>query len=63
VVDVCAKLTLEPEALEPADLQPLRDLGSSDIQILDILNYAAFFANANRLMLTLGEPIPKKKSR
>jgi len=63
VVDVSAKLTLEPEALEASDLRPLRDLGFTDIQILDILNYAAFFANANRLMLTLGEPAPKKKSR
>lgn len=61
VVDVCAKLTREPETLEPSDLQPLRDLGFTDIQILDILNYAAFFANANRLMLTLGEPAPKKR--
>lgn len=63
IVDVCARLTREPEALNGADLQPLRDLGLTDIEILDILNYAAFFANANRLMLTLGEPAPQKKIR
>ena len=56
IVDLGAKLTRTPEALTSADLQPLRDLGFSDIEILDVINYAAFFANANRLMLTLGEP-------
>lgn len=63
IVDASAKLTVEPEGLSAADLQPLRDLGLTDIEILDILNYAAFFANANRLMLTLGEPAPQKKLR
>ncbi len=63
VVDVSAKLTNDPESLSGADLEPLRDLGLSDTEILDILNYAAFFANANRLMLTLGEPVPQPKLR
>lgn len=63
VVDASAKLTLDPESFSGADLQPMRELGLTDIEILDILNYAAFFANANRLMLTLGEPIPQKKLR
>jgi uncharacterized peroxidase-related enzyme len=57
VVDLSAKVTLDPERLTAADLQPLRDLGFDDLAILDVINYAAFFANANRLMLTLGEPI------
>jgi uncharacterized peroxidase-related enzyme len=56
IVDLGAKLTNEPEALAESDLQPLRDLGFDDFGILDVINYAAFFANANRLMLTLGEP-------
>ena len=63
IVDVCAKLTRTPEALTGHDLRPLRNLVLTDIEILDILNYAAFFANANRLMLTLGEPAPQKKLR
>ena len=57
IVDVSAKLTRDPEGLTGADLRPLRELGFSDLEILDTLNYAAFFANANRLMLTLGEPV------
>ena len=63
VVDLSAKLTRDPEGLTGADLAPLRDLGFDDITILDILNYAAFFANANRLMLTLGEPTPSATTR
>ena len=58
IVDLSAKTTLDPESLTSADLQPLRDLGFDDLGILDVINYAAFFANANRLMLTLGEPLP-----
>lgn len=61
VVDLSAKLTSDPEALTAADLAPLRELGFDDLAILDVLNYAAFFANANRLMLTLGEPRAAKR--
>jgi uncharacterized peroxidase-related enzyme len=56
IVDLSAKVTKDPESLTSADLQPLRGLGFDDLGILDVINYAAFFANANRLMLTLGEP-------
>ncbi len=63
IVDACATLTLDPESFSAADLRSMRELGLTDIEILDILNYAAFFANANRLMLTLGEPATQKKLR
>ncbi|MGE3796795.1 MAG: alkylhydroperoxidase, partial [Thermomicrobiales bacterium] len=63
VVDLATKLTLDPEDFGPEDLQPLRDLGLDDLTILDAINYTAFFGNANRLMLTLGEPRrPQKRS-
>ncbi|MGB3327558.1 MAG: peroxidase-related enzyme [Thermomicrobiales bacterium] len=55
IVDYAATLALHPNAVGPADLQPLRDLGLTDLQLLDITNAAAIFANANRLMATLGE--------
>jgi uncharacterized peroxidase-related enzyme len=58
IVDLSAKVTRDPESLTPADLAPLREQGLDDVTILDVINYAAFFANANRLMLTLGEPKP-----
>jgi uncharacterized peroxidase-related enzyme len=47
VVDLSAKLTTDPEALTAADLAPLREQGLDDLAILDVINYAAFFANAN----------------
>lgn len=56
VVDLAAKVTTDPDALTAEDLQPLRGLGFDDLGVLDVINYASFFANANRLMLTLGEP-------
>lgn len=57
VVDLARKVTVNPEALATADLQELRDQGFGDLDILDIINYSAFFANANRLMLSLGGPV------
>jgi uncharacterized peroxidase-related enzyme len=59
VADLSSKLTLNPEDLSAADLAPLRDLGVSDLGILDLIQSASIFANANRLMLTLGEPAGK----
>lgn len=61
VVDLAAKLTVDPEAVSAADLAPLRKQGFDDLAILDAANYAAFFANANRLMLSLGEPRPRPR--
>jgi uncharacterized peroxidase-related enzyme len=55
IVDVSVKLTQDPATFTAADLQPLRDLGFSDLEILDITNGAAIFAWANRLLQTLGE--------
>ena len=58
VVDFAAKLTREPMAMTVADLRPLREVGMDDLEIHDLINAVAMFANANRLMQTLGEPIP-----
>lgn len=60
VVDLATRVTLAPESLSQADFATLRALGFNDLGILDIINYTAFFANANRLMLTLGEPYPAR---
>jgi uncharacterized peroxidase-related enzyme len=57
VVDYAAKLTRSPAEMTPADLKPLRQVGMDDLEILDLTNAVAMFANANRLMQTLGEPI------
>ncbi len=64
IVDLSAKITQDPESLTAADLDPLRELGFDDLTILDVINYASFFANANRLMLSLGEPrLPAHRAR
>jgi uncharacterized peroxidase-related enzyme len=57
IVDYGAKLTREPAAMTVADLAPLRAVGMDDLEIHDLTNAVAMFANANRLMQTLGEPV------
>lgn len=57
IVDYAAKLTRAPAAMTVADLAPLRAAGMDDLEIFDLTNAVAMFANANRLMQTLGEPI------
>lgn len=59
ILDLSAKLTVDPEAVTADDLQSARDQGFDDLGILDLIQSAAIFANANRLMLTLGEPALK----
>lgn len=58
VVDLAAALSVTPPAATRAHLDRLRDLGLADLEILDVIQAASFFAWANRLMLTLGEPAP-----
>lgn len=58
IVDFAAKLTDFPSRLTTADLTPLRQQDFSDWEIMDLANAVAVFAWANRLMQTLGEPVP-----
>lgn len=60
IVDYAVKLTSDPEGLSGDDIMPLRAAGLSDHEILDVTHAAALFAWANRLMLTLGEPVKPK---
>ncbi len=57
IVDYTTKLTRVPATMTVADLRPLRDVGMDDLEIHDLTNAVAMFANANRLMQTLGEPV------
>jgi uncharacterized peroxidase-related enzyme len=56
ILDYAAKLTRDPAAITPADAEPLRAQGLTDLEILDLTHAVAMFAWANRLMQTLGEP-------
>lgn len=58
ITDLAAALSVTPPAATQNHIQRLRALGLPDLDILDAIQSAAFFSWANRLMLTLGEPIP-----
>jgi alkylhydroperoxidase domain protein len=49
-------LSSTPIAFGPEHVQRLRQVGLDDAAIVDVINSAAFFNWANRLMLSLGEP-------
>ncbi len=57
ITDLAAALTLTPPAATQAHLSRLRELGLQELDLLDAMQAAAFFSWANRLMLTLGEPV------
>ena len=57
LVDLAVDLTAYPPPLGVERLRALRQLGLSDLELLDALHAAAIFAWANRLMQTLGEPV------
>ncbi|MGF6659263.1 putative peroxidase-related enzyme [Paraburkholderia atlantica] len=57
IVRYAIDLTLHPHALTAGSLDALRRVGLDDAQILDLSHAIAIFAWANRLMLTLGEPV------
>lgn len=57
VRDAAVALTQTPIALTAAHVEALRAEGFDELSILDVLQGAAFFNNANRLMLTLGRAV------
>jgi len=58
IVDFARALTQVPPAATQDQLAALRRAGLGDLEILDLIHAVAMFANANRLMQTLGEPVP-----
>jgi alkylhydroperoxidase domain protein len=56
IVTASVALTATPIAFDDARIDELRAVGLDDLDILDVINGAAFFNWANRLMLSLGEP-------
>lgn len=57
IVQFSIALTSAPNAVSPADIQALKDVGLTELEILDLMHSVAIFAWANRLMLNLGEPV------
>ncbi|PLM40728.1 alkylhydroperoxidase, partial [Klebsiella michiganensis] len=55
-IDFAAAISVTPPALSVDHLAAVEQQGLDTLAQLDLLQSAAFFAWANRLMLTLGEP-------
>lgn len=62
VVAASVALSATPPAFGPDHVARLRGAGLDDGEIVDVINGAAFFNWANRLMLSLGEPeVPARR--
>ena len=58
LVAASVALTETPSAFGSAEIADLKEAGLDDLAIADLIQSAAFFNWANRLMLSLGEPTP-----
>lgn len=58
VFDYALKLSKTPSEAGAAEIAALRASGMTDAEIFDLTNAVAMFGWANRLMQTLGDPIP-----
>jgi alkylhydroperoxidase domain protein len=56
IVRASVALASTPIGFGQEHIEQLRDVGLDDAEIVDVINGAAFFNWANRLMLSLGEP-------
>jgi alkylhydroperoxidase domain protein len=56
IVKASVALASMPIAFGPEHIEELRSVGLESAEIVDVINGAAFFNWANRLMLSLGEP-------
>ena len=54
IADYVVKLTLAPWEMRRSDLQPMRDQGLSDRDILDVNLIASYYAYVNRIADGLG---------
>jgi alkylhydroperoxidase domain protein len=59
IVAASTALTATPIAFGAPHVARLREVGLDDLEIADVIHGAAFFNWANRLMLSLGEPVIK----
>jgi uncharacterized peroxidase-related enzyme len=57
LLDYAAKLTRTPWDMAPSDLDPLRNAGLTDVDILDANLTVAYFAYVNRLAQGLGAEV------
>ena len=58
IVAASVALSATPVSFGAGHIASLRNAGLDDLQISDVIHGAAFFNWANRLMLSLGQPVP-----
>ena len=56
ITDLVASLSATPIQASTTQIDTLRTLGLSELELVDLIQSSAFFSWANRLMLSLGEP-------
>ncbi len=56
ITDLVASLSATPIQSSTSQIDRLRELGLSELELVDLIQSSAFFSWANRLMLSLGEP-------
>lgn len=54
ILAYAGKLTRSPEAMTAEDLEPMRDTGLSDVDILAVAEVTAYYAYVNRIADGLG---------
>ena len=57
IVAASVTLTATPSRFGDTEIARLRAVGLDDLEIADVIHAASFFNWANRLMLSLGEPV------
>jgi len=62
IIAASVALSQTPSAFDQRHVEALRKNGLDDLAISDVVQSAAFFNWANRLMLSLGEPTPPAQS-
>jgi uncharacterized peroxidase-related enzyme len=62
VKQAAVTLTDTPSHFGQYEIATLRAAGLDDFEITDVISTSAFFNWANRLMLSLGEPVPATKA-
>ncbi|GAA3573682.1 alkylhydroperoxidase domain protein [Nonomuraea rosea] len=62
VIDASVALAATPGEFGAGHIEALRAAGLDDLAISDVIHSAAFFNWANRLMLSLGEPVEEPAS-
>ncbi|EOE0523319.1 CMD domain-containing protein [Providencia stuartii] len=63
ITDFTTALSTTPIRATHQQVETLRQLGLSELELLDLIQSTAFFSWANRLMLSLGEPFELKQDK